>query len=515
MRALVAYIKAHIFVAGAIGFALVVAAFYAFSGGNGEEVKTLTVQKGTFLQQVSLSGKVIAAQDVDLGFSQGGRVSRVYVKVGDVVSAGRTLAEVENGDLRASVLQRQAALETAEAELAAVKSGARPERIAILQSEIDSKTVALTQAKQALIEAIQDAYVESESVVRNTFDQFVDNPRTSPQLKFFVTDGILELRVENTRLDLERILTDWQAESAALSGASDLLSATKTAQERLQKVSMLLQDANSALNKGVQSAAVSSADITAYIADIGAARASLNAAISSLTSAVTAEKNAQAALDVAKKNLTLEQAGGSVEDVAAQLARVKAAEADLQSARAQLSKTIISAPFSGTVTAVEAEVGETVSGGGVAISLIGNGTLQIESFVPEINLALLSVGNTATVTLDAYGSDVPFEAVLSSIDPAETIKDGVSTYRAILVFTGKDERVRPGMTANVSLTTQEKEGVISIPVGAVELREGKAFVKVLSGKETSEREVEVGATSSLGNIEITAGLAEGDVIVLP
>lgn len=515
MQVVLTYIKANVVVAGAILFALVVAGVYAFSGNGKVEEKTYTVTSGPFIQQVSLSGKVIAAQDVDLGFSQGGRVSRIYARVGDQVVQGRTLAEVENGDLRATVLQRQAALETAEAELASLKEGARPERIAVLESEINSKTVALTQAKQSLVEAIKDAQVESDSAVRNTFDQFVENPRTAPKLKFFVTDSILQLRVENTRLALEGELLNWGIEANALTATSDLVNATAAAQSRLQKVSTLLSDANASLNKGVPSNVVSSSDIAGYIVDIGAARSSLNATISALTSAVTAEKNVQAALEVAKKNLALEKAGGSTEDVNAQVARVKSAEADLQNARAQLSKTIISAPFSGTITAVDAEVGETVSGGGIALSMIGNGTLQIESFVPEINLALLSVGNKAEVTLDAYGSEVPFEAVLSSIDPAETIKDGVSTYRAILVFTKTDERIRSGMTANVAVTTQEKEGVLSVPIGAVSMRDGSSFVQLKQGADTVERQVQTGATSSMGNIEITAGLAEGDVIVLP
>lgn len=515
MRSLVAYAKANKLVAGALLFAFFVAGIYAFSGNGTEEYKTVTVERGTFMQQVSLSGKVIAAQDVDLGFSQGGRVSRVYVKVGDVVQAGRTLAETENGDLRAAVLQRQAALETAQADLTAIQNGARPERVAILQAEIHSKTVVLARAQEALVDALKDSFVESEDAVRNVFDQFVDNPRTAPQLKFFVTDSILELRTENARLSIEQELTDWQLDSVAITASGNLSLAISETQGRLEKVRSLLADANAALNRGVPSGTVSESDIAGYITDIAASRSSLNATISSLTSAITSEKNAQAGLEVAKKNLALEQVGGSTEDVAAQAARVKAAEADLASARAQLGKTLITAPFSGTITTVDAEVGESVSSGGGAISMIGKGSLQIESFVPEINLALIAVGNKGTITLDAYGSDVPFLATLVSIDPAETIKDGVSTYRAILEFDVQDQRIRSGMTASVLITTQEKEGVISIPVGAVERKDGKTFAKVLIENEPVEREVELGAVSSMGNVEIVSGLSEGERVVLP
>src|SRR3989344_4692429 len=60
--------------------------------------ETMVVHPGDFLQQVSVSGRVTAANDVDLGFSQSGRIAHVYKVVGDNVSAGTLLAEIENGD---------------------------------------------------------------------------------------------------------------------------------------------------------------------------------------------------------------------------------------------------------------------------------------------------------------------------------------------------------------------------------------------------------------------------------
>src|SRR3989344_1309483 len=84
-------------------------AWYIASSGP-EKVNTFTVVSGEFVRDVSVSGKVVAAQSVDLGFSQGGRVTRVNAKVGNIVGVGTVLAEVENGDIRANILQREAAL---------------------------------------------------------------------------------------------------------------------------------------------------------------------------------------------------------------------------------------------------------------------------------------------------------------------------------------------------------------------------------------------------------------------
>src|SRR3989344_9021992 len=126
---------------------VVLAGGFMLFGGKKAEEQVITVEKGSFVQEVSVSGKVVAAQDVDLGFSQGGRVSGVYAKVGDFVQAGAALAEIENGELRASVLQKQAALEREQASLALLKEGTRSEELDVARSEVESDTVALAQAQ--------------------------------------------------------------------------------------------------------------------------------------------------------------------------------------------------------------------------------------------------------------------------------------------------------------------------------------------------------------------------------
>jgi multidrug efflux pump subunit AcrA (membrane-fusion protein) len=193
---------------------------------------------------------------------------------------------------------------------------------------------------------------------------------------------------------------------------------------------------------------------------------------------------------------------------------ITAAEAAVTRARAAINERTLRAPFTGVVTSVDADPGAIVAPNETVISLIGEGTLQIESFVPEINLSLVRPGASAVVTLDAYGSAVPFMAIVASIDPAETVRDGVSTYRAILQFDAQDERIRSGMTANVRIITDRREGVLSVPQGAVVERDGKKYVRIQRGEDIEEREVTTGALSSLGSLEIISGLSAGDIVVL-
>jgi len=508
----IAYVRAHVALFSVLAVGVIALVWLLGSRGGGDS-ETLLVKRGDFLQEVSVSGTVIAAREVDLGFTQSGRVSRASGKVGDRVAAGALLAALENGDLRASVKQKEAALEREKTSLAIVKEGTRPEEIAIARSEVESDEVALRQAREALIDSVQDAFTNSDDSIRNTLDQFIDTPSTNPQIDFIVNDAELENRVENERRAAEVMLIEWQEEVGALAIAT--LSATvSNAQAHLSAISLLLTDANAALNKAVPTGSITQTIVDGYKTDIATARSSINSAISSLTSAITAEKSAVSALATSQKNLALKQAGSRPSDVLAQEADVKAAAADLLSAQAQLAKTLIVAPFSGLVTKMDVKVGEIASPNTSEITLMSQGAFQIESFVPEINVALLSLGDTAHVTLDAYGDDAIFEARVISIDPAQTVRDGVSTYRVRLQFDGADPRIRVGMTANVRIVTDTRENVISIPQGLLIEREGKYFVRVDRGGEGIERQVSVGGVSSLGNIEITSGLSEGDIVIL-
>jgi HlyD family secretion protein len=163
---------------------------------------------------------------------------------------------------------------------------------------------------------------------------------------------------------------------------------------------------------------------------------------------------------------------------------------------------------------VDAEVGKIVSPNTPEVSMISSGVLQIETYIPEVSIVNVAVGQNAAVTLDAYGADVGFAANVVAIDPAETVKSGVSTYKTTLQFTAADQRIRPGMTANVSIETGLIPQAIAIPQGAVYERGGVHYVQVAVGKKTEERAVTLGSNSAVGSIVISSGLSEGDTLIL-
>ncbi len=495
-----------------IAVALLAAGYLMFTGGEAQE-ETMVAARGTFVQAVSASGKVVPARDVELGFTQGGRISRVNVAVGQRVAAGTTLASTDSSDVRANLSQREAALETEKARLAALQEGPRPEEIAVKEAAVASDRVKLAQANDALVDAMRDAYAEADEAVRVFVYQFVSNPRgTNPQINVTSSASQSTVDLAASVIRIESTLTAWGSAQGSLSGSDADI---RQAQESLSEVSKLLALASAVLNQATPSQSITQATIDAYIADVAAARASINSVSSSLTTAITARKNAVSALDASEKNLALTNAGSLQADINAQAARVRAAEADVENVRAQIAKTVIAAPFTGVITRVDAKAGAIASANESLIAMIGADTFQIESYVPEINIAQIAVGNPATIVLDAYGDEVVFDARVVTIDPAETVRDGVATYRVILQFTVQDERIRSGMTANIVITAFEREDVLAIPQGLIIEREGKKYVRIKEGEETIiEREVTTGAVSSYGTIEILSGVSAGDTLVV-
>lgn len=465
-------------------FVLVIGGYFFFGKGSGVGA-SMTIVPGDFVQQVSVSGAVIATRNVDLGFAASGRIAGTYARVGQYVETGAILAETENGDLSATLAQ-------ARANLASLQAGTRSEEVAVASA-------AVTSATSALVNAIQSAYTTSDDAVHNKVDSFFTNPRTLPKLSFNISNMALQAVVERDRAAIEPALASWSLLVSKLTPANAADSAIQ-AQAYLAQVTTLLSDANAALNQGTPDQVTTAATLSSYVTTLAVARTSVNAAATTLTAN-------NAALVGAQKSLALKQAGPTSDAVAAQ-------EAMVRSAQAMLTKTLVVAPFSGVVTRMDAKVGEIVSPSTSLISMQSNGIFEVETYVPEVTITRIATGNSATTTLDAYGSSVEFPASVIAVDPAETMKDGVPTYKTTLAFLKPDARVRSGMTANVVMETGVLHNAIVIPAGAVGQKGGKAYVSVLVEGKAVSRTVTTGTSPALGQVQILSGLSRGDVVLL-
>lgn len=509
-------IKKPIFIIGLV-VVCVVLGIYFFSGRSKSPAYEIVIaKKGEVIQEVSVTGQVKSEEKADLAFEKIGRIISINVKVGDKVSPGKILIQLANADIAAQLAQAQADVKVQEAKLDEIKKGTRPEEIQVQEVKVTNAEVALENTKRDLVDKLQDAYTKSDDAIRNKIDQFFNNPRSAnPQLAFSVDDSQFKIDLEWERLVIENILKSWKSSLDQLTVSRDLSSYFNTAKNNLEQVRSILDKAALAVNSVVTTSVLTQTTIDGWKSDTSTGRTNINTAITNLSAAETAFEAAQSDLTLAEQELNLDKAGSTPEQITTQEAEVEQAKANAENYQAQLAKTILRSPLNGIVTKQDGNVGEIVAANASLVSLISENKFKIEANIPETDIAKVKIGDSAKVTLDAYGSDVIFEANVAAIDPAETVVEGVSTYKTTFQFTKEDERIKSGMTANIDILTDKRENVIVIPQRTIIGKNNERTVKVLNNDGSiKEISVEVGLKGSDGNVEIIKGINEGDKATL-
>ncbi len=228
----------------------------------------------------------------------------------------------------------------------------------------------------------------------------------------------------------------------------------------------------------------------------------------SVASAESSYNSAKERLETAKSNFTK-----------------RASDADVASARAaynialaNLDKATLKAPVNGTITEVNYEKGEVISSAGTTgnFGKIMSSDFILEVDIPESDIDKIELNQVAIITFDAFSDDEEFEAEIVEIEPAATVIQDVVYYKAKLRLDALDNRLKPGMSADVDIQTNEKKGVTAVSSRAVKNIDGKKQVKVVTNEETNEaemREVQVGLKGDEGDIQILSGLSDGEIVV--
>ncbi len=169
----------------------------------------------------------------------------------------------------------------------------------------------------------------------------------------------------------------------------------------------------------------------------------------------------------------------------------------------------VKARVSGTITALPLDRGDTV-GPQLPVATIGDlNRLQIVTAIPERFISRIRIGMPAEVYLEAWpGHVIPL--VVNEINPV--VNSASRTLGIKMDIPGGQDKAKPGMYAEIRLTTDEKDDVVKIPADTVLRRLGEIFVYVVNDERAEKRTVVPGIT--LGNVvEIIDGLVEGEKVV--
>ena len=184
----------------------------------------------------------------------------------------------------------------------------------------------------------------------------------------------------------------------------------------------------------------------------------------------------------------------------------------------RLSKTKIVAPFDCTVLTRPVSVGQAVSGSGGFNS--GTEVMTIANLNDMVIMAHINQADVTRVTpqqkVEIEVDSVPglkMEGIVERIAPQATLKNNLKGFSARIVLHKIDPRVRPGMTANLSIPVASANDVLSIPLAAVFTEEGDRFAYVKKDDAIERRPIKIGVTD-YSFAEVTSGLSAGEVVSL-
>jgi len=193
---------------------------------------------------------------------------------------------------------------------------------------------------------------------------------------------------------------------------------------------------------------------------------------------------------------------------------LREAENRLADAKEELEDYYIRAPFDGVVTGLSVAAGDSVSRSDTVASVISR-EMYARVSLNEIDAVGVTEGDTVTLSFTAFDGTV-VEGTVSKMDTIGTVSQDVVSYDAEISFDSASlPKLKPGMSVDVSIVTEEKTGVLSVPIAAVGSGPGgNPYVMVLSDDGGFQRaRVETGVSTDIA-IEIVSGLSEGQEIVL-
>lgn len=488
--------------------------FTLIGGTNGTQLGLVSVSRGDISQTVSVTGRVKATQDVQLAFQNSGRVALVSAPVGTRVIAGQLLASLDNAELAAQLRDARANVAAQQARLEELLSGSRPEDIAIKETELLKARQDLQNAYENAYTVLSDGLTKADNAVHIQLEDVFDEVGTvdfpSYKLSFSCFCDQLDLTVNNQRGETEAALLQWQQDLNGIAAGSTpdvLLADLQNARTYLQTAKSMLENLNTVLNHPTVSLPTTTA--ATYRAGVSAARTSVIAAQTSVASQEQAILTYKLLADRVAGELSKLRNGSTTQALTVQQSMVQSAQAQADRISALIGRNIIRSPIKGIVTTMDAKVGQTATAGQVVAAVISDQSLEIEANVPEVDVGKIAVGNDVNVTIDALPGDT-MGATLAFIDPAETIIDGVVNFKVKVLLDTPDERLKSGLTANLDIESQRRNGVLLLPQFAIIENDNGTFVRRPDGTEVA---VVTGIRSQDGMVEISSGLAEGDQVV--
>jgi len=433
--------------------AIVIGIFY-IRGRNqastATQLQTAAIARGDLTATIGATGTVRSNQSAVLTWQTSGSVETVHVKIGDRVKAGDILAALSETSLPQSVILAQADLVNAQKAL---------------DDLLDSKSQqAQAQLEHANAQKDYDAAVMSRNnVVAHSNPSLIENYRSS----YILAQDKLDRAKEN----YDKFANAPEDDPGKAVAYNSLYAAQ--------------QERDKAYNNWVWYEYPPSPQ---------------NIAVAEGKVAV-----AEARLADAQREWDRLKDGPDPADIEAAQAKVAAIQATIDMAE-------ITAPFSGTVSAVDVMVGDQVRSATNGFRIDDLSHLLADVQVSEVDINSVKVEQPVTITFDAIlGQE--YHGKVTQVAQVGDVVQGAVNFTVTVEITDADDRVKPGMTAAVNIVVNSLTDVLLVPNRAVRLVDGQRVVYVLLNGQAVEVKITLGASSDTVSEVVSGDLKEGDLII--
>lgn len=520
---------------------VIAGAFYFFSSNGNDELDFFVAKRGDLLQELFETGSTEKGEDVSLAFKEGGRIESVFVKDGQRVKRGDTIAVLDKRDLNIALREAEAALSSLRAVLDGVLNPIKKEDIDLYEARVSSAKTALRIAEErfeeqkkvseeerriahqntpallgSVYKQIKDIEIDIIRIARDYFSSMVVAETTSGRRSRDVirrsTLNIeeyknLALREDVSFSEKNDALKEVESELRVIMKEVDNL--IKIAESNFYKERFLKSDVDLLrLYRGTINTILG--EVVAHIGSLSATSIKIDA---DLTLARGSVDSAKSAVNEAERGLLQVKADPRSSDVRAREADIKQAEARIELLRNRIKETALTSPIDGTVSNVLARGGEVIMGGSPVVVVSPEEDMQIAIDIYEGDIAKVSVGDRVSARFVAFpDEDLAGEVVF--INPIGKIIDGVIYFSIKIILDNYPENVLPQMTVDITIRTAEKNDIILIPERTIYREGGKEFVKIIEDGDIREVEITTGLRGEGRMIEVISGVEEGDRVLI-
>lgn len=323
----------------------------------------------------------------------------------------------------------------------------------------------------------------------------------------------------------EAVKTETLQNSVTATGTIEAVTSVTVGTQVSGIVNKLYVDYNSQVKKGQ---VIAELDKTNLLSELNTAKANLGSATSNL-SYQAANMNRYQTLY--KKGLvSADEYENALLTYRQAKEQVASSKENVQKAQTNLSYATITSPIDGTVISKSVEEGQTVAASFNTPELFTIAkdltNMQVVANVDEADIGGVKEGDRVTFTVDAYPDDT-FEGTVKQVRLEATTTNNVVTYEVVISAPNADLKLKPGLTANVTIYTQERSGVLAVANKALRFTptketvgkdmkivdcKGKNKVWTLSDKTLTAHPVTIGQTDGV-HTEIIKGIRKGQKIV--